>query len=134
MKRVTTLVSAALILLIGCDADTSGPEPFSMADLVGTWSGEATNQQNTFTITLTCDATGDVDGSGAGGALSIGATWSINAEGAVTGSGVIGIVSGGSLIIEMGGWSLQMNDDRNRLTGTFSSSHLGTMDVTLDKS
>ena len=105
---------------------------YSLSDIVGTWTGEASNSNN-FSLNLTVDAEGEVSGIGAGGSLEFSAEWSVDDEGKVTGSGVIFISSGGTLTIEMGYWSLQLSADKTSLSGSFSSFSLGSMDVNLNK-
>lgn len=107
----------------------SVPVSFTSSDLMGSWTGSASNSTNTIPLTLQVDSTGRVSGSG------VSTTWSIDNSGRVTGDsrGAFSFVSGTQLIVALGAWTLQLSTDKRNLSGTFdvSISNLHNMSVTL---
>ena len=108
--------------------------PYSISDIVGMWSGNAQSSNNNFTLDITIDSEGNASGTGAQGDIEISdGEWNINNEGEITGSNGITIRSSGMVTVQWSNWSLQLNQDKDILTGEFSCNALGTMDVNLSK-
>ncbi|RMD67233.1 hypothetical protein D6833_00470 [Candidatus Parcubacteria bacterium] len=136
MKRLQGfLLLGTVFLMFSCGGDgsnPSGPGPstsFSLADLQGTWTGEAKNADNTVSLNLTCDTAGEVSGSG------VDCTWAIDSQGKVTGSGSFTFVAGSSLIVASASWHLQLDNNKTSLSGTFNVAYptLHDLEVTLNK-
>lgn len=113
----------------GTLTDQGGAPTFTVSDIVGAWSGTASNASGTLQLDLQVDASGNVSGS------DVSSVWSIDSSGRVTGSGSLSVMAGSSLIVANASWSLQMNDAKNKLSGNCDASHpaLHDMSVTLTK-
>ena len=98
---------------------------FVLKDIVGKWSGSA----GSFNLDLTVASDGKVTGSG------VSSKWSVGNTGKVSGGGSFSVISGGWLIVASCGWNLQLNGDRNELTGKMTVAHssIGTKTVKLNK-
>ncbi len=123
----TRLIAAlAMASALSCGGDGVTEPTFTMADLVGTWTGSVENSQNSLSISVTCDAEGNVSGSG------VSSSWTIDSEGRVTGSGSFAFISGSSLTVAGTSWSLQLGKDRRTLTGRFDVSYPTLHDMAVE--
>jgi len=109
--------------------EVTGPT-YSLSDLIGNWAGTSKSSSGTITWTeWKVDSSGHMTCKGGGSSAS--ADLTINEDsGKVTGSGVIGIVSGGRLTIAWGSWSLNMSTNKRTLTGNLSVSASGFSSMT----
>lgn len=130
MKIRIIFIMLAVFLTTCSKSPTKSDVSFALSDLVGEWTGEASNSSNTINLNLTVDEDGNVTGSG------VSSTWSITVKGKVTGGGSFSFIAGSSFMVSSGSWDLKLNDGKTRLTGEFdvSFSGLHDMDVTLTKS
>lgn len=133
MKTAIRVMLISLIFcgLTACDkknpaSSDNDPVIFSLADLVGNWTGTAVKNSTTINLNLNVDETGKVSGSG------VSSTWSITEDGTVTGGGSFSFLSGGHLIVASAGWNLTMNEAKSMLTGTFNVSYSGLSGLSVD--
>jgi len=101
---------------------------YNINDLVGIWEGEASNDSDAISLSLTIDAEGNVEGSG----FSL--IWVISQTGEVTGSGTYLFHDGSQYQMIFPQWSLQMNIKEASLSGSVNFSFiLQPMKVELKK-
>jgi hypothetical protein len=105
---------------------TDLPE-FWQTDLIGTWTGTASNLEHSATLGLTVTSAGEVSGTG------VSSTWTIDPMGIVIGGGTFTFISGTQLIIASASWNLQLNGTKDKLTGIYDVfvPGLHDLDITL---
>jgi len=124
MRTKILLATAFSILIITCCENPTSPTNYELSDLVGDWSGKATNSNSTLTLDLTVDSEGNVSGS------NFGSKWNISSDGKVTGEGGCSIQVGNAIFRGVPTtWSLQLNSKKKKLTGQL---YLDFIDLELD--
>lgn len=103
----------------------------TLSDIVGTWTGKSYNSSVTFNWTsFKVDSSGKMEATSS--TATAGATLSVEISGKVTGSGVVGIITGGTLIVAWGTWTLQLSSNKKKLEGKFSVSYSGFSNMTTE--
>lgn len=130
--KLLFIICLVVPLFFACNDDDNNPATsttYQSSDITGNWKGEAKNSSNTISLDLTVAENGEVSGSG------VSSTWEIDNSGKVTGGGIFSFASGGRLTVAASGWSLQLNSNKNGLTGKFNVAYstLNDMDVSLTK-
>ena len=119
--RIFHIIIIIFFVFDGCKKDDNSPtepaqKPFDLTVLSGKWKGTFKN-----IVTQTADFTIDEQGNLTGTAANTSVTgkWTIDNTGKVTGSGVWNFEIYSKLYDAACTWDLQMNKEKNQLTGTW---------------
>ena len=72
--KFSLIIGVCILVLLSCEKDdneTPDVTAYSISDIAGTWSGNAQNANNDFSLTITIDSEGNASGTGAEGDVDI---------------------------------------------------------------
>jgi hypothetical protein len=148
--RIVFLAITLFAMLCSCGKEESSPisppddiippaPSYNTADLQGEWFGDAKNSTAEIGIGLAFKPDGALSGTGSSfdsnfnlTYYDIRSTWSMNAEGKITGSGTLSFVSGTNLIVASASLSLQLRPNKCEMDGIIDVAYPNLHDLAID--